>query len=352
MTLGFEDIPKDSHFMPHDDPRKIEMLLETVSRARQSGLLTTLMEVLRRDQLLFKETELIDFITTFLNLSRFEKAQLVQYPPFYIWFHHCIRSLRDNASTHHLRQTLYKNKDVIKGFHNSYTDSKVSKVRGTRILVQRYDIDPLVKELVNPEYQFPNEQRQKELEKMFYPISFFADVLDLALERIKNTWPAAHEHVRKFVKIICQAPGAPFRSSSATKFAGVVFVSNAHKSIIDLEDSLVHECAHQVLYCVNEAYPLINWNVERKFKLPWSGAERDWYGLIHATYIYVNLALYFDRLKGRSEVEQLWGHKRKVHIINGLVKAIPLIEENSYDLTPSGMEFFRVLKQIVKDLKD
>ena len=48
MTLGLEDIPKDSHFMPHDDQAKIEMLLEKVTKGRQSDLITTLMEVLRK----------------------------------------------------------------------------------------------------------------------------------------------------------------------------------------------------------------------------------------------------------------------------------------------------------------
>ena len=219
-------------------------------------------------------------------------------------------------------------------------------------MVQRFDIDPLIKELTPPAYIFPDKQRQQELEKMFPPVSFFADVVGITLERIRNTWPAAYEHIDKFVKIICYVPDAPFRSSSAVKYAGVIFLTSTYRSIIDLEDALVHECGHQVLYDINEAFPLIKWKVNKMFKLPWSGAERDWYGLINAFYIYVNLAHYFDRFKDRNEAEQLWGHKRKIHIINGLTKAIPMIEEHSHDFTPSGMEFFRVLKQNVKELKD
>lgn len=101
-----------------------------------------------------------------------------------------------------------------------------------------------------------------------------------------------------------------------------------------------------------ELFPLIKFQVKKRFKLSWPGADRDWLGLIHATYIYVCLVHYFNRFNHRPIEEQKWAYKRKNHILDGLTKAILLIEENGDDFTSVGKNFFKLLKYNIKELSE
>jgi hypothetical protein len=96
---------------------------------------------------------------------------------------------------------------------------------------------------------------------------------------------------------------------------------------------------------------MIDMQDNRRFKLPWSGAERDLSGYFHAFYIYILLVHYFGRVQGRPEPEQKYAFERISHIIRGLLKAIPELEAaDGFNLR--GKDLFEKLRQEVYELEE
>ena len=109
----------------------------------------------------------------------------------------------------------------------------------------------------------------------------------------------------------------------------------------------MHECGHQILYCVMELDPLIR-DIERKsFTLPWSGAQRDAYGYFHATYIYLILALFFERVADSNRHDRQEALFRFGAILVGLQQALGDFADADF-FTETGKAFFdRLARQAV-----
>ncbi|WP_261792936.1 aKG-HExxH-type peptide beta-hydroxylase [Pseudomonas chlororaphis] len=218
--------------------------------------------------------------------------------------------------------------------------------------VYRFDADPLIAQVTPPSYEFPQDEHlRKQLERGGYSTAFFRDVMQIALLRIQHTWPECHRQWQVLVKAVCYLPDGAFRSCSASRYTGVILLSSRDNSILDMEESLVHEAIHQLLYNIVEVCPVVDPQASREtlFTLPWSGQQRDLYGYFHAFYVYVALVKYLERVKSRPPRELQAARERLGFILRGLVRALPDFAA-SPDFTPQGRELLENLMREVQDL--
>ena len=204
--------------------------------------------------------------------------------------------------------------------------------------------DPLVASVSSPTYTFSSSPGERVLNAGdLYTLEFFESVLSTVRYRIGMIWPKTRLLIPRLVKTIVHLPDFPGRSCSAARYAGVVFLSAGDSSLIKVEESIVHEYGHQVLYCVLELGPFVVDDRDRMFVLPWSGSQRDVYGLLHATYIYLLLAMYYAAAEGRHSPDDAYIASRRNEILTGLDEAIPMLADSKL-LTDDGEEFVRRLE--------
>lgn len=345
--LDVESFWKGAIFMPHDQFSRIEALIEQVWRSRQSAFLAFGLKVASAHPKLYNETSFGRCFELFKSMPPARRRQLVEFPPFLIWLKQSISLISDPTILEHKLNECGR---VINVFKERGNNPHILKMQDLIIEVERFHIDPLISEVAFPEYKLPDENRQVEFEeKALYPYSFFVESLALALERIKQSWPEAYSAFPKFVKIVVDMIDGEVTSYSAADHTGVIFVSTDNSPLVALEEYLMHEFGHQILYHVMELDPLVLMENKRTFKMPWSGNERDFYGYFHAFFIYILLARYLERVTGRSQREQRRVTARSSHIIKGLMHAITDLE-SADDFTPRGRHLFENLKAEVYHL--
>jgi hypothetical protein len=358
-NLGNDKAPffSGATFMPYDSPSRTDALLEEVWRLRQSTLLAFALKIESTDLDLFTATHLADFLKAFVELPLLVRREFVEYPPFRIWLKQSIQLAngllgQDDLDKTILMDKLTESRDVLNRFFENREDSKILRIPGTLVQVQRFDVDPLIAQVSPPSYQFPDKKKQHALEsKTAYRLPFFLEVATIALERINQTWQEAYQDFQKFVKTIVHVTDANFRSCSADRYSGVIFLSADDASLLEVDESLIHEYGHQILYNIMELDSLVSekWKPGKLYKLPWSGAERDLYGYFHAFYIYTLLACYYERIQGRNREEQKRALDRVDHILRGLIEALPDFEID-LDFTPRGRHLFEVLSGRINTL--
>jgi len=331
-----------------------ESLLKEVWKLRQATFLGFGLRVSEKAPKIFKETGLSDHLMMFSALSPQLRRQITEYPPFRIWLKQSTRifalSLEEiNLDNDQLKDKLAEIERVIISFYKNEANP-YSRIQKTRTQVSRFAVDPLIIESISPSYVFPDETRQHELEqKSVYHLSFFLEVVTTALQRIKNAWPAAYQDFSKFVRLIIHVPDGEFRSCSADRYAGVILLSANDGSLLEVEESLLHEFGHQILYNVMELDPLFITKTGKQYKLPWSGQERDFYGYFHAFYIYILLASYYERIAGHPKKEQKQADDRISHILRGLIEALPDFD-SATEFTLLGEGLFHLLREEVHQL--
>jgi len=217
--------------------------------------------------------------------------------------------------------------------------------------ITRYAVDPLIAEAVPDMYDVSDESKRCDL-KVVTEGAPYVTVTRAALEQIAKTWPSAFEDLQRFVKMIIHVPSDGFRSCSSPDIQGVIVVTDKVKTVLELEECIVHEGGHQILFCVDQLYRLV---AERPpgqlFRLPWSGAQRTIYAYFHALYIYVRVALYLERVRERPRAEQEQVTVRLRDILLGLLQAVPELGESDC-LTPEGRALFEVLRSEVFGLRE
>jgi len=356
LSLNYYTFWDRSTFLPFDQPLKSDLLLGEVWKIRQATFLGFDLKISEKEPKLYLDSRFQDSINKFLKLSSVERKQFTEYPPFRIWLRKSARianidSVNDKSKKQYLKSSLLTLGRITREWHESKNNDNM--ISGTEIQLFRYDVDPLIAESVPPSYSFPGPDKKSQLEQASeatYKFSFFMEVLTVALDRIKHTWPQAYDEFKKFVKIIIHLPDAQFRSCSAERYSGVILLSADDSSLLDLEESLIHEYGHQILYNVMEIDPLIENPSKENYKLPWSGSIRDFYGYFHAFYIYILLVHYFELTENHLKAERKRAMKRLMQILRGLVVALPDIEATN-NFTLRGRELFEFLKEDVQKLK-
>jgi len=346
-------------FMPDDDPARIDKLLECVERQRYSKFFAVYMELEKMAPKACADTGFSDSVLDIMGLPTEHRIELVNDPAFQIWLNRTfvvVNGILTGATNDEqlLTGSLLEFSAMRRRFDDRKKDKRILRVPRTGTLVQRFDIDPLIASATPPSYEFPSDmEKRQHLEREGYSLAFFKDLVTIALERISETWPECCRQFKRLVKVIGYIPDATFRSCSASRYTGVIYLATKDSSMLDIEESLVHEAGHQLLYNIVEVNA-VNWDDtpdDEMYTLPWSGRQRDFYGYFHAFYIYVLLVKYFEKVNGRSEEEQMISRRRMVFILRGLVRALPDFEGNR-NFTPHGTELFQNLRNTVRELEE
>jgi hypothetical protein len=324
-----------------DEPSRSQILLEKVWKYHQASFLAFALKLSAINPELYESAEIGGCLERFKALSTERRRRLIEGGPLLIWLK---LSLACDPSGDDLKRRLFDLKRIMSSGDKGNEDEALT-IPGTRVEVARFDVDSLIAEAALPEYRFPDGPRQHEFEDaVVYPVAFFQQVVTLALERIKRAWPAAHEEFSKFVSVIIDMIDSGFTSYSGYQHVGVIFVSTDNSPLVAVEEYLIHEFGHQILYNVMELDPVVVNEPDRIFRLPWSGRERDLCGYFHAFYIYMFLAHYLQRVTGRSKREQDRIADRLSHILKGLDRAaVELDAVNRF--TPRGRHLFENLKK-------
>ena len=331
-TDGAEAHPvfADGMFLTSDQPGRLASLLDETWRRRQAVLVGLGLAISERPQLAAASASFGSELDAFTAEPNAARRRTVEDPVVHIRLkqsaHEWTRSAGGSAAdVTELVRRLEQLADALARVRGG--ESGGLFVPGP-IALCRFDVEPAIAEVAPPTYTFPDPSRAAALDaRSAYTLDFFAEVVSTALERITSVWPELGAGIVDFVKTIVHLPDGDFRSASASRYAGVIFLSADDPCILDVEESLVHECGHQILYRMMELDPVVANPTMGEFRLPWSGAKRDFYGYFHAFFIYLLLAQYFSRITGRAEDEQDAVRGTYLHIVNGLRAALPDFED-------------------------
>lgn len=349
MLNTTENLWENATFMPHDNSLKTDDFLQKVYEKRQALFVALSLSLVATEMTLCRETNFIESFNQFKNFSFDERRHILKNPLFNIWLKRTSR-IQQNKSA--LREKLLDFQSLLSNTVNENTESARIIIEGNSVFIKRYDIDPSILELSSPEYCLPDEKRKTEFEQnVVYPESFFREMITIALERIKRSWFEAYRDFPKFVHTVVDMIDGDYTSYSAAEHTGVIFVSTDNSPLVALEEFLIHEYGHQILYHLMELDPIVNDEIKEVYKLPWSGNERDFYGYFHAFYIYILMAHYLKRVKYRSEREQRRISKRFAHVLSGLRKTVDIFDKTD-GFTVYGRNLFENLKSEVEQLEN
>ncbi|MEU1527125.1 HEXXH motif-containing putative peptide modification protein [Nocardia rhamnosiphila] len=251
-------------------------------------------------------------------------------------------------------------------FHCNKIDQVIARVKtrvsgeepyyipNTSIALQQNDIDPYVMAATPPSYDFVAMLSSGQgTNGHGHPLPMQQDLLGIAIDNIDKTWPELKAQIEDMVKIVGYLPDATFRSCSAARYAGVVYLGNMDERVLDVEESLVHEAGHQVLYRLGNLTPLVREGTPQTagYTLPWSGSQRDLFGFLHAFYIYTLLTKYFWRRARLNAHELTDCMQRAVLILIGSRLALPTLLNDS-NLTAQGRALVEVLATNLDSLQN
>lgn len=279
---------------------------------------------------------------TFTSAEKHWRTHLVSSPQLHIWLR-----LQHNGQQH--AQSL---NDLSRLFDNADTAYAYTLKNG--IGCARDEVDPLIKHMSPPTYTFTDAPMDNR-----YDIALFGKVADAACYRISQVWPSVGALLPEYIKLFIHIPETNFRSCSASRYAGVVFCSSCDESIIELEESIVHEYCHQVLYERMEMAPHLLKEDDEQFLLPWSQTTRDFYGFFHAYAVYAYLAYYFKGVMDSHEhtshfpEDVEYARNRYAAIMEGLLIAREQsIKPMHHAFTQTGLAALATLEVIIDDLVD
>ncbi|WP_248806561.1 aKG-HExxH-type peptide beta-hydroxylase [Pseudomonas sp. MWU13-2100] len=348
-----DDLFQYNTFLPDATPDRFHRLLDRLSLQRYSTFAALYAECFQRLEGSLRLNPFFSSATNLILLPVSQRRLIINDPVFQIWmalaFQHANAVLTDlTQDTASLQDMLLELPAVLQRITQTAVDHKYSN----HPPIRRFNVDPLIAAATPPSYEFPeDESTRRHLERSGYSIHFFRDVVSVALSRIANTWPACYEQFRHLVKLICYLPDGTFRSCSAARYTGTILLSAKDHSILDIEESLVHETTHQLLYSLVEVCPIIDEQRagERLFSLPWSGLQRDLQGYLHAFFAALAQVKYLERVRQRPAVEMQRAEERMLGILRGLIKALPELEACD-DFSPRGRTFLDNLAQEVHAL--
>lgn len=226
-------------------------------------------------------------------------------------------------------------------------------IPGTRIALLQDDFDPYIMAATPPSYNFePLLKSNTGLNGYGHPLALQKELLGLAFDNIEKAWSDLRTQIEDVVQIVGYLPNATFRSCSAARYSGVVYLGNMDERILDIEESLVHEAGHQVLYRLCELVLLVKDGTPKTddYTLPWSGSKRDLFGFLHAFYIYTLLTKYFWRRAALKEEEYKDCVFRAAVILVGSEKAIPMLLGDD-NLSPQGRTLVEALAMDMEALR-
>ena len=148
---------------------------------------------------------------------------------------------------------------------------------------------------------------------------------------------------------------APSFSSSA--LPGVIFIGthNCEGTLYPfdlLAEACLHEHLHNRLYLLDESVPLTNpAEPPRTYYSPWKQTERPVDGLLHAIYVFANLAWFWREISGLADTgipQNVAAERSKTHALplRDALKAL----EGTDELTPAGEAVIHQAREISNGL--
>ncbi|WP_273825658.1 aKG-HExxH-type peptide beta-hydroxylase [Pseudomonas asplenii] len=326
-------------FMPDASPNRFSRLLDQIDQDRYTTLATLYAEAYR----LFPATpELGGFFAStasLILLPAVERRATLNEPAFQIWARRCVcltYQVLDGLQS--ARGVLLESLRALPELLQRLARAAAEHQHANRPPVRRFDIDPLIAAELAPCYEFPSDEATRQrLENTGYSIHFFSDVVNVALSRIALTWPGCHEQFRHLVRLICYLPDSHLRSGSARRYSGAILLSARDHSLLEVEESLVRETAHQLLYCIEEICPIVDPQAdeERLYFLPWSNRPCGLAEYFQAFFAQLMRLKYLERVRQRPASEMQRAEHHLVFILRGLGRALATLT-GSRELTARG----------------
>jgi len=286
-------------------------------------------------------------------LSSVARRQFVEHPAFLCWLRQTspatAKAVEEGAIDAELTEWLTELPSLRARIAAASKDVHRLTVNES-IEIRRHDVDPLIAAISPPTYTFKSSPDSRlNNNENGYTLPFFRNVAEVTLGQIRATWPEIANRFSGVVHTLIHVPDGDFRSASANRYTGVVFLSSDDDSLLGLEESLVHEFSHQVLYRVMELDPLVLNSTDDNFQLPWSGSERDYFGFFHAFYVYIILALYYSRVAARRDRDRGFALARRREIVRGIEAAVPEIV-SAGQFTSTGKIFVKHICRKARNL--
>jgi hypothetical protein len=306
INLSISKIGKQT-FLPCDATSSDDWVINETWRIRQARFIC-LFHILRKkcphiiENSLF-ESIYLKYLSTPVELRR----KITRLPIFKIWLTRISSIIYKERKVEELSPLLLSYEDIINE-ELEKDNSGQFRLTNTSIFVERENLGYLIKEAIEPSYIFNNRAAPS---NDIYTTAIAYEIIESALRNIDRSWSPAFSALTAYVRTIVHLPDAGFRSCSASRYAGIILLSGADSSLIEIEESICHELGHQILYYVNEIWQIIGENAEKReiFALPWSGSKRDTFGYFHAIYIYLLLVIYYRNVI----LDPCCSSKRKLH---------------------------------------
>lgn len=152
-----------------------------------------------------------------------------------------------------------------------------------------------------------NEIFKKELEQAQVGNGFThneSEKIELALNLIKSFDPLVNSLLSKIVTVFLKAENVHFRSASHPHLMGAIILSEkvVDQTIEGIAISIIHELAHQELYCLNLLDRLVVKSFDyNEIHAPFQGRKRPPIGRLHSMWALYRMVQFENKLGVSSE---------------------------------------------------
>ena len=238
MTKPVEPLWRTT-FQPDHSFEDLNTLREAVL-AKRSKIAT---ETLKDCITVLQSSSFESFLSSLLDVDLHKSAVsalVFNDPVFLIWLRFLLRA-KANGRPQETVVHLLMLKTVLQDVERRLTGKAQAYISGSLIAVEQGHLHEYLRAATPPSYDFTHfVEPNKEGVLVGHPLRMQVDMLSHAMGGIKAAWPELADQVPEFVRIIGYLPDATFRSCSAARYSGVVFLGNMDESLLDKKRSEEH----------------------------------------------------------------------------------------------------------------
>lgn len=177
----------------------------------------------------------------------------------------------------------------------------------------------------------------------------FGDAISEAVRTIGEADAGLHQCILDDVSFYSLIEGSEqeHKSFTVSGLKGVIFLSKC-KSRTRLAEAIVHEYGHSQLYWLSDMDGLVVPDGGRRFYSPWREDPRPLIGLLHALYVFENVACFFHKLSatrpGSSDIDL----PARISFIDLQIRAA-LAQIEGGSLTACGREIVNLIIQSINE---
>jgi HEXXH motif-containing protein len=177
----------------------------------------------------------------------------------------------------------------------------------------------------------------------------YAERFRCGLDVIRRCWPELYDETCALTNHFTLIRGAPFIGGSSIACLGVSFFKLLPEwSDVCFADHIVHEAAHQRLHVEFEVEPALSNGAFVGAVSPIRRDPRPLYGVLHATFVFLRLSLFFERV---IEVEYSPEAERRLHRhVLGLYTGLEQLDRYG-EWNPRGVALFDSMYAVADRLR-